>query len=281
MKIRTQFLTIIVAILMSASASATTLMRMSLDQLTQASTEIIRGHVISQSTQWNSGHTRIYTFTTVALDQSYKGNPPSTLVIQQPGGRVGKVQVFVAGTIQFHPQTDYLLFLERSASDSSKFLPVGMMQGGYRVYRDMATREEKLILPLGSLRRGAPTGAGAVIAGPAVPVHQFQREVAMALSTPIIIPRGTAIPIAIKSTRLAGLRRLDVAGRTTSDLFPNEGLVIPAGSPISGIAERVGSSWSISWKDVSIGGQQVLLSARNTEPAGGALQGRVLRVSVR
>ena len=282
MKIRTQFLTIIVAILMSASASATTLMRMSLDQLTQASTEIVRGHVVSQSTQWNSGHTRIYTFTTVALDQSYKGNPPSTLVIQQPGGRVGKVQVFVAGTIQFHPQTDYLLFLERSASDSSNFLPVGMMQGGYRVYRAVATREEKLILPLGFLRRGAPaTGVGAVIAGPAVPVRQFQREVSTALGSPMIIPRGTAIPIAIKSTRLAGLRRMDVTGRTTSDLFPNEGLVIPAGSPLSGIAERVGNSWRISWTDVSIGGKQVLLSARNTEPAGEALRGRVLRVSVR
>jgi len=74
---------------------------------------------------------------------------------------------------------------------------------------------------------------------------------------------------------------MDVKGRTTSDLFPNSGLVIPSGSPISGMAERFGNSWKISWTEVSIGGKPVLLSARSTEPAGGPLQGRVLVVNVR
>jgi hypothetical protein len=74
---------------------------------------------------------------------------------------------------------------------------------------------------------------------------------------------------------------MDVKGRTTSDLFPNSGLVIPAGSAISGRAERTGDSWKISWTEVSIRGKQVLLSARNTEPAAESLLGRVLVVNVR
>ena len=275
-------LAVLVAVLVAASASATTLIRMSLEQLAEASTEIIRGRVVSQETRWNTAHTRIYTYTTLALEQTYKGNPPSSLVVQQPGGRVGNVHVFVAGTVHFHAQVGYVLFLERSAADSSKFLLVGMMQGAYRIYRDPKTQEEKLILPLGSLTRGAPaSGVGSLIAGPAVPARQFQTEVSAALSDPLIIPRGTAIPVAIKSAQFSGVRRMEVKGRTTSDLFPNPALVIPAGSAISGIAERTGDSWKISWREVSIGGKLTLLSARNTEPAAGPLLGRVLVVNVR
>jgi hypothetical protein len=279
---RVQLLAVLVAVLMAASASATTLVRMSLDQLAEASTEIVRGHVVSQETLWNPGRTRIYTYTTVAVDRTYKGNPPSALVVQQPGGTIGKVHVFVAGTIQFHSQVEYVLFLERSAADPSKFLPVGMMQAAYRIYRDATTQEERLILPLGFLTRGTPaSGAGSTIAGSAVPVRQFQREISTALSRPLIIPHGIAIPLSIRSAQSAGVRRMDVQGRTTSDLFPNSGLVIPAGSALSGKAERVGDGWEISWTEVTIGGKQVLLSARSSEPGVGSLQGRVLVANVR
>jgi hypothetical protein len=74
---------------------------------------------------------------------------------------------------------------------------------------------------------------------------------------------------------------MDVQGRTISDLFPNPGLVIPAGSTLTGKAERVGDAWEISWTQVSIGGKQVLLSARSAELGVGSLQGRVLVVNVR
>jgi hypothetical protein len=275
-------LAILVAMLIAASTPATTLVRMSLDQLAEASTEIIRGHVVSQQTLWNPQHTRIYTYTTLALDQTYKGNPPSFPVVQQPGGTIGKVRVFVAGTVQFHAQASYMLFLERSGADPSKFLLVGMMQGAYRIYRDAETQEERLILQFGSLSRGTPaSGAGSIIAGQAVPARQFQRDVLASLSSPLSIPRGTAIAVAIKSARSAGAGRMDVRGRTTSDLFPNSGLVIPAGSAVSGKAERIGNSWRISWTEVSIGGKEVLLSARSTEPAVAPLPGRVLVVNVR
>jgi hypothetical protein len=293
MKMRIVFFAVFAAVLIAASAFATTLVRMSLAQLTQAATEIVRGHVTSQQTAWNPRHTRIYTYTTFALEQTYKGNPPSSLVVQQPGGTVGNVHVFVAGTIQFHPQSSYVLFLERSAADSSKFLPVGMMQGAYRIYRDAGTQEEKLILPLGSLALGdaaavpdrQPAGGerryGPDIAGPTVAAPEFRRDVSAALTRPLTIPRGTAIPVAVKSAQVVGVRRMDVLGRTTADLFPNASLAIPAGSTFSGRAEREGNSWRISWTKVSIRGRQILLAARSTAPAVGSLQGRLLVVDVR
>ena len=282
MRMRTPLFAVSVAVLMAASSSATTLVRMSLNQLAEASTEIIRGRVISQESRWNPEHNRIYTYTTLILEQSYKGNPPSLLVVQQPGGRIGNVHVFVAGTVQFHAQVGYVLFLERSAGDSSKFLLVGMIQGACRIYRDAKTQEEKLVLPLGALRRGVPaSGAGSVIAGPAVLARQFQRDLSAALNSPLRIPRGTAIPVAIKSAQFSSVTRMNVKGRTISDIFPNPALVIPAGSAISGRAERTGDSWKISWTEVSIGGKPVLLSARSTEAVAGPLLGRILVVNVR
>ena len=230
---------------------------------------------------WNPQHTRIYTYTTLALDQTYKGDPPSSPVVQQPGGTVGKTRVFVAGTVQFHPQTGYLLFLERSSADTSKFLLVGMVQGAYRIYRDEKTQEEKLILPLGSLTRGSPaSGPGSIIggpggSGPSIPKGHFSFA-----QQSLEYSARNGDTLAIKSAQSAGVRRMDVRGRTTTDLFPNSGLVIPAGSAISGTAERVGDSWKISWTEVSIRGKQVLLSAE-IPSLRWDVRGRTLVVNVR
>lgn len=74
---------------------------------------------------------------------------------------------------------------------------------------------------------------------------------------------------------------MDLKARTTADLFPSPALVIPAGSSVSGQAERVGDSWKISWTQVSIRGRQVLLSAHNSEPARELQPGRLLVLNVR
>ena len=46
---------------------ATTLVRLSLEQLSQASTHVVRGHAVRQESRWNPEHTRIVTLTTVAV----------------------------------------------------------------------------------------------------------------------------------------------------------------------------------------------------------------------
>jgi hypothetical protein len=263
-------------------AESTTLVRMTLEQLSQASSEIIRGHVVSQESRWNPEHTRIMTFTTIALDQTLKGRPPSTLVIEQPGGMVGNLHVFVAGTVRFHPQTDYMLFLEPSSAEASRFLVVGMVQGAYRIYRDAATGRERLILPLGFLSRAAQqTGSGSSVTGPTLPLSEFRQQLATALATPVVIPRGTSISLAIQSTESEGVGRAHVTGRTTADIFPSAGVVVPAGSLIEGTAQRISGTWRIHWSEVSVRGTRVPISATSEEPAGGSLRGKMLVISVR
>ena len=102
-------------------ALATSLVRLSLDQLTQASSAVLQGRVVSQASQWNAQRTEIVTLTTVAVDQNVKGNTPATVVVEQLGGTVGRMHVAVPGTMHFFPQTRYELFLQPSESDPPAF----------------------------------------------------------------------------------------------------------------------------------------------------------------
>jgi hypothetical protein len=262
------------------SLRATTLVRMSLDQLAQASSAIIRGRVVSQETRWNPRHTQILTYTTIAVGQTLKGTPPSRLVIEQIGGKVGNLRSYVPGTARIQAETDYVLFLEPSSAQPAHYLPVGMMQGVYRVYRDQTTGQERVILPLGSLERIMGGGMSAM-QGPTVPFSTFRQEVGAASMAPVQIPRGTSFTVVIQSVGSQGTGRVELEGRIATDVFPNRGLVIPAGSPVAGSAQRVGDTWKIYWTEISIRGMTVPISASNQEPAGWSLQGMTLMVKVR
>ncbi len=265
-----------------AVAAATSLVRLSLEQLSQASTEIVRAHVVRQQSQWNSNHTWIVTLTTVALDQSVKGQPPATLVLEQPGGTVGNIHVYVPGTIRFFPQSHYLLFLERSGADPSRFLLVGMGQGAYRIYRDAMTKEERVILPFGGLfERRRESNLGMKPPSGTLSLSEFRRQLTAALETPLVVPRGTSIPLAIQTTEPRGVGRVRVSGQTTADLFPTSSLVIPAGSMVEGTAELVNGKWRIHWTEMSVRGARVAISAGSEEPTGTTLRGRVLLINVR
>jgi hypothetical protein len=281
MRIRFLLLVAILALFVFRPARATTLLRLSLNQLTQASSAIVRGHVLSQESRWNTAHTRIVTLTTIAVAETLKGAPPSTLVVEQLGGTVGNIRLHVSGTVHFHPDTDYLLFLEPAGTDTSKFLVVGMMQGAYRVYRDATTQEERVIRPLAGFYGGAPGGGAPRVSEETMPLGAFRQQVAGAVQSPILIPRGTSLPLIVESTESRGVERLRVLARTATALYPNPGLVIPAGSQVEGTAQLVSGVWRIHWTDLVIRGTRVEISAISQEPRDTALRGRMLVVSVR
>lgn len=282
MKVRLLLSVAVASLVATPQLWATTLVRLSLEQLTQASTAIVQGRVISQESRWNPEHTRIFTYTSIAVSQADKGNPPSTFVIEQPGGKVGNIHTFVAGVVHFRPETEYMLFLEPSSRDASQYLVVGMVQGALRIYRDAATHQPRVILPLGSITHLTRKGATkATVQGPTVPLNEFRQQIASSLQTPIVIPRGASIPVSILSTESLGVGRLRVVGRTTSDTFPSSSVAVPAGSPIEGTAQRVGKVWKIHWNEITVRGTRAQLSASSEEPVGGSLKGRVRVVEVR
>ena len=271
---RGAFLAACLTLALGSSAVATTLVRMSLAQLAQAATVIVRGSVVSQVSRWNAQHTRIFTFTTVAVAESLKGHAASTLTIQQPGGAIGDLHALVPGTVIFHPATQYVLFLE--PGPRGRYLPVGMAQGAYRVYSDKAGLA-RIELPLGPLAIGSKSQ----IMGASPTLGEFHMAVTRVLSAPITIPSGTVIPVVIDRTAFRGVGRFGLEGHTTMDLFPGPGVVIPAGSPVEGLAQRVGRHWEIFWSNVSIRGQSVRIQATSEQPTDVDLLGRAMTARVR
>jgi hypothetical protein len=280
MRIRLAWGVLATGAILAGGARATTLVQLSLEQLSRASSAIVRGRVVSQESRRSPEGKQVVTWTTVAVEQTLKGRPPRTLVVEQPGGAMGNLRVRVPGTARLNLQEQYYLFLEPAAEGGERFRPVGMVQGAYRIAREEKTGEERVLRPMGGMFYG-PGRRAAVPAPVSISTREFQQQVARALAAPVVVPRGTAIPVSIRSTESRGAGRIRVEARTTRDLFPSSTVVIPAGSVVEGVAQRSGGSWMIHWTGVSFRGQQAAIDAASEEVAEGSLRGRVLVIKVR
>ncbi|MGH9449799.1 MAG: hypothetical protein ACRD11_04580 [Terriglobia bacterium] len=280
MKTRLACFVVLAGCLVALRASATSLVRLSLDQLTQASSAVVKGHVVGQVTQWNATHTEIVTLTTIAVDQNVKGNTPAQIVVEQMGGTVGHMHLIVPGTERFYPQARYELFLQHGAANSAHFLLVGMREGAYRIYQDPQTHQERVINPMGNIfyRQKSTQGAGttSVTVPATMPLDEFQQKVSSAAATPIVIPHGTAIPVAVHSVSFDGVGRVQLEAETTAELYPNQQVVIPLGSLVDGWGQEAGGRWTLHWTAVSIRGSQARISAISHAASVAGLKGERL-----
>jgi hypothetical protein len=266
----------------SVSVQATTLVHLSLEQLSQASSDVVRGRVVGQETRWNSSHTQILTFTTVEIERTLKGNPGHSMVIEQPGGSLGNIRVRVPGTVSFRPGGSYFLFLEPAGANTSSRQLVGMAQGAYRIYRHPQTNQERVIRPFGGLFYGSrDKRSSSIPLAQTISARKFLREVSEAMAAPIVIPGKTSIPVSIRSSGRQGTGAVHVSARTTAAIYPTRAVIVPAGSLVKGSARLVSKKWKIHWSQLSIQGKRVEISASSEEPAGETLQGRLLVVNVR
>jgi hypothetical protein len=277
MKFRAIFLAIVSTVWLPPRAGATTLVRMSLRQLVQASSVIVQGDVIAQTARANASHTRIVTYTTVQVEKALKGQPPATIVIEQPGGTVGNVHVHVPGAAFLRPQARYVLFLEPVSGSRGTFHTVGMMQGAFRVYRERSRAQLHVVLPLGALT----TASGVAEVSQSPSLGEFQMTISNAVAAPILISAGTVLPVVVVSSEFQGVGQAVVTARTTSDLFPSRAVVIPAGSQVVGLAQREGTKWKIYWNSVSVRGTQARLSAVSEVPDSEDLKGQSITIEMR
>ncbi len=258
---------------------ASTLVPMSLDQLTQASSDIVQGQIARQMCRWNESHTQILTLTSIAVEQVYKGNPPATVVIEQLGGAVGNMTVFVPGEMTFQPQGEYVLFLEPVPS-GSRYRLVGMTQGAYRIYRDASTHQDRVILPSFSQLQAEVQSIGPADPPGTLPLGGFHKYVATIVDQGIRVPHGLALSVEIVSTEPSGMGRVHVFGKTITALFPDKSLVIPAGTEVEGEAVLQSAMWTIRWDELNVRGVHAAVSA-TSEEAEGSLRGRDVVLQVR
>ena len=112
-------------------AAATTVVKLSLQDMASVSEQIVVGHVRDVTPHKVKG--RIVTRVTIDVDERLKGSDDSAQVtVQVLGGRLGDQIAIVHGTAQFEPGEHVLVFLERTKADRP-LVVAGMSQGKFSV----------------------------------------------------------------------------------------------------------------------------------------------------
>jgi hypothetical protein len=116
-------------------AGATTIIPMSVEELTRAASHVVEAHALRSWTSWNAQHTLIYTYTTFQVSRTLKGQAADTLTVKQVGGTADGYTQKVSGVRQFQEGEDALLFLRSSVAGDGTLVVVGLMQGNFRMAR--------------------------------------------------------------------------------------------------------------------------------------------------
>lgn len=132
------FFAVSIVVLLLPAARATTLVRLTLDQLAVGSDAVARVRFASAESHWENGS--IWTITTFHVVETFKGNLPGQITVSLPGGRVGRLTSTVEGTPKFAPGNDAMVFLQRSPAGG--FTVAGWVQGNFRISREARSGKE-------------------------------------------------------------------------------------------------------------------------------------------
>ncbi|MEO5924725.1 MAG: hypothetical protein ABIR70_12950 [Bryobacteraceae bacterium] len=116
-------------LLQATCAWATTLEQLSVDQMIQQSTAIVRAKVTGSFAANRNG--TIYTYYRLQVTENLKSTTPSTTEVAVPGGMLGRVMQSVAGAPTLKTGGDYVLFLWTSRSGLTQI--IGLSQGAFDV----------------------------------------------------------------------------------------------------------------------------------------------------
>jgi|SRR5579872_3482988 len=131
MKLRT-ILRVAMSLFAATSIHATTLARLSLDQLAVAADATARVRCTGAQSRWENG--QIWTVTRFDVVETMKGTLPSRITVRLPGGRVGHLTATVDGTPRFKAGDEVIVFLERSRA--GEFSVTAWVEGTFRIGRD-------------------------------------------------------------------------------------------------------------------------------------------------
>lgn len=131
----------------AATASATTLLHMSLSKMSQTAAVIVRARCAGNSTGWDAGE--IWTFTSFDTEEAWSGSAPARFTVRLLGGRVGNLTSSVSGVPRFSSGEDVILFLE--TTPRGDFSVVGWEEGTFRIRLDPRTGEASVTQDTASL----------------------------------------------------------------------------------------------------------------------------------
>lgn len=131
------------------SLEATTVEKLSLEELTRKSQKILVGRCVSTESRWNEKNTLILTFSKFSVSEDLKGESGGWVTVMTVGGTVNGITQTVAGTPQFAPDDEAILFLE--ATKSSHWQPVGLSQGRFRILKESGAGQPEVAHDLSGL----------------------------------------------------------------------------------------------------------------------------------
>src|SRR5256885_4324279 len=121
------------ALVLAQAASATTVQKLTLQELTKKANSIVVGRVQDAVSSWDAAKKEIYTFYTVSVSQPVKGSKAGeTITIRQLGGTVGNIASIVPGMPSFKKGEEVVLFLTQKDAAGYPWV-MGLQQGKYTV----------------------------------------------------------------------------------------------------------------------------------------------------
>jgi hypothetical protein len=180
-RIRFFILLILTLLPLGAALHATTLARLTLNQLATAADAVARVRCVSAVSEWENGS--IWTVTTFDVVETIKGNLPAQVTVSLPGGRVGHLTAMVDGTPKFTPGGSAIVFLERSRVGG--FSVAGWVEGTFRLARDPRTGRETVTQDSSAFEVFDPATRSFLTEGiRQMPVEEFRARVAQAIARP-------------------------------------------------------------------------------------------------
>jgi hypothetical protein len=138
MRGKSRIFAIVLMLFTLPTVHATTLARLSLDQLASAADGVARVRCAGVESRWENR--AIWTITTFDVIEPMKGNLAAQVVVRLPGGKVGHLTAAVDGTPRFSPGEEAVVFLESARTGG--YSVAGWVEGTFRITRDARTQRE-------------------------------------------------------------------------------------------------------------------------------------------
>lgn len=113
--------------------SATTIIPVSVERLTQESSHVVEATALERWSKWNPQHSLIFTYTRFQVERTLKGQATGIIVVRQIGGSADGYTQHVAGVRLWSPGDRAVLFLRPNRSLDGTLEVTGLMQGNFLV----------------------------------------------------------------------------------------------------------------------------------------------------
>jgi hypothetical protein len=127
---------IVTLLLLVAFANGTTVRPMSVEKLTERSSDVVLARAEDSWAEWNPKRTMLHTVTRFRVAKAIKGQGAQTFLVRQMGGRADGIVQKVSGVRSWRQGDEAVLFLRPSKEQPGTYVVTGLMQGDFRVQRE-------------------------------------------------------------------------------------------------------------------------------------------------